>query len=171
MSVKRVGTNGNKGGIHMFGYIILIIAVHLIIGFVIGKMMENAAADKGYGTEAHTFAMCFWLGIIGCIYVAALPDKIQQKQNQKIIELLTHPEDKPSNGKSDSPAPKHLFRCDKCGKMIEAFPCLHCGYDVEKADAKADKEHTQCPHCKGRIYIPEGTVMAKCPWCKKDIGV
>lgn len=155
----------------MFGYIILIIAVYLIIGFIIGKMMENAAADKGYGTEAHAFAMCFWLGIIGCIYVAALPDKIQQKQNQKIIELLTHPEDKPSNGKFDSPAPKHLFRCDKCGKMIECFPCVHCGYDVENANVGADKEHTQCPHCKGRIYIPEGTVMAKCPWCKKDIDI
>ena len=43
----------------MFGYILLVIVIYLIIGFVIGRMMENAAADKGYGTEAHAFAMCF----------------------------------------------------------------------------------------------------------------
>ena len=36
--------------------------------------------------------MCFWLGIIGCVYVAALPDKIQQQQNQKMIELLENKE-------------------------------------------------------------------------------
>lgn len=72
----------------MLLYILLIIAIYLIIGYIIGKKMENAATEKGYGTEAHVFAMCFWLGIIGCIYVAALPDKIQQNQNQQIIELL-----------------------------------------------------------------------------------
>lgn len=68
----------------MFGYILLVIVIYLIIGFVIGRMMENAAADKGYGTEAHAFAMCFWLGIIGCIYVAALPDKIQQDRKSVV---------------------------------------------------------------------------------------
>lgn len=117
----------------MFGYILLVIVIYLIIGFVIGRMMENVAADKGYGTEAHAFAMCFWLGIIGCIYVAALPDKIQQKQNQKIIELLSVKDDKVlnSNVGSDNPAPKHLFRCDKCGNMIESFPCVKCGYNSE----------------------------------------
>lgn len=73
----------------MFGIIVLIIAIFLIVGFVIGRMMENAAALKGYGTEVHAFAMCFWLGIIGCIYVATLPDKIQQEQNQRIIDLLS----------------------------------------------------------------------------------
>lgn len=114
----------------MFGYILLIVVVYLIIGFIIGRMMENAAADKGYGTEAHAFAMCFWLGIIGCIYVAALPDKIQQKQNQKIIELLSIKDDKVSNTNVESvnPAPKHLFRCDNCGKMIEEYPCCECGF-------------------------------------------
>lgn len=80
----------------MFGYIILVIVIYLVIGFIIGRMMENVAADKGYGTEAHAFAMCFWLGVIGCIYVAALPDKIQQEQNQQIIQLLSE-----RNGCSD----------------------------------------------------------------------
>lgn len=72
----------------MFGYVILGIVVYFIIGLIIGKIMETAAALKGYGSESHAFVICFFLGVIGCIYVAALPDKIQQEQNQKIIELL-----------------------------------------------------------------------------------
>lgn len=34
----------------MFGYILLVVVIYLIIGFIIGRMMENVAADKGYGT-------------------------------------------------------------------------------------------------------------------------
>lgn len=154
----------------MFGYILLVVVIYLIFCFIIGRMMENVAADKGYGTEAHAFAMCFWLGIIGCIYVAALPDKIQQKQNQKIIELLTHPEDKPSTSKSGSYVPKHSFRCDKCGKMIEAFPCVHCGYNVEATEGNITADDSaHCPHCDRKIIVPDGTMSAQCPWCGKNI--
>lgn len=67
---------------------LLLIVAYFIINFIIARMMENAAAMKGHGTEVHAFAACFWLGIIGCIYVAALPDKIMQGQKQQIIELL-----------------------------------------------------------------------------------
>lgn len=72
----------------MIGVITFVILIYLSIGLVVSPMMEKAAAEKGYGKEAHAFAMCFWLGIIGCIYVAALPDKIRQNQNQQIIEML-----------------------------------------------------------------------------------
>ena len=65
------------------------IGIVVAIQYTIATFMQKAATQKGYGVEAHAFAMCFWLGVIGCIYVAALPDKIQQKQNQKIIELLS----------------------------------------------------------------------------------
>lgn len=72
----------------------IIIGLLLLIGidYLISSKMESIAALKGHGTEVHAFAMCFWLGIIGYIYVAALPDKIQQAQNQKIIELLENKE-------------------------------------------------------------------------------
>ncbi len=73
--------------------IILAIVLYLVIGLIIGRKMEDAAALKGYGEDAHAFAMCFFLGIIGCLYVVALPDKIQQEQNQKIIKLLEEKED------------------------------------------------------------------------------
>lgn len=67
---------------------ILAIVAGIAISFIIATMMSNVAVMKGHGKEVHAFAACFWLGIIGCIYVAALPDKIAQSQNQKIIELL-----------------------------------------------------------------------------------
>lgn len=71
------------------GWIITItIIAYFIIGFISGKIMETVAALKGYGTEAHAFIVCLFFGIIGCIYVAALPNIIQQEQNKKIIELL-----------------------------------------------------------------------------------
>ena len=60
----------------------------LIINYFIAKKGEYVAQLKGYDTEVKAFAMCFWLGIVGWIYVAALPDQIQQEQNLKIIKLL-----------------------------------------------------------------------------------
>lgn len=70
--------------------------VLLIVGILIGigieatyaSFMKRAAIQKGYGDDAHAWALCFWLGIIGGLYVIALPDLICQNQNQQIIELL-----------------------------------------------------------------------------------
>lgn len=70
------------------------IIVGIVINFIIASMMSNVAVMKGHGKEVHAFAACFWLGIIGCIYVAALPDKIIQSQNKKIIELTERNEAK-----------------------------------------------------------------------------
>lgn len=64
------------------------VILYIIINFVVASMMSNVAVMKGHGKEVHAFAACFWLGIIGCIYVAALPDKITQSQNKRIIELM-----------------------------------------------------------------------------------
>ena len=45
------------------------------LNYVISKKFEKIAFAKGYGAEIHAFALCFWLGIIGYIYVCALPNK------------------------------------------------------------------------------------------------
>ncbi|MFR6560924.1 MAG: hypothetical protein ACLUR5_02100 [Eubacterium ventriosum] len=52
---------------------------------------------KGYGKEIHAWAWCFWLGIIGYIYVLSLPDKVTQSQNQQIIELLKNQKENKEN--------------------------------------------------------------------------
>ena len=63
---------------------IVLLAIYITIQYNVSRMFENIALDKGYGPDAHPFAMCFWLGIVGYIYVAAMPklssDEITKKQ-------------------------------------------------------------------------------------------
>ena len=49
------------------------LVIVLIIQFFVAKQFEKIAVQKGH-PNAHAFAWCFWLGLLGCIYVAALPD-------------------------------------------------------------------------------------------------
>lgn len=74
--------------------VLLFVIIYFIVNFIIARLMENTAAMKGYGSEVHAFAACFWLGVIGCLYVVALPDKITQSQNQQIIDLLREKDNK-----------------------------------------------------------------------------
>ena len=73
------------------GYLI-VLAVFLLINYLIAKKFEEIAFIKGYSEQDHTFAMCFWLGIVGYIYVLALPDLVTIKksaaQGRRIEELL-----------------------------------------------------------------------------------
>ena len=50
------------------------IAVALFINDVVAKKFEEIAFQKGYDNSVHSFAMCFWLGIVGYLYVIALPN-------------------------------------------------------------------------------------------------
>lgn len=70
------------------GTIILFVVVGLLIQAIGAVLMSKAAIAKGYGENDHIGLICFFLGIFGYLYVVALPDKIVQSQNQKIIELL-----------------------------------------------------------------------------------
>ena len=71
---------------------LLVIAVVLSINYIIAKQFENIAYDKGYNSDAHPFAMCFWFGIIGYIYVAAMPkltsEEMEQKEKEDEIEAI-----------------------------------------------------------------------------------
>lgn len=76
---------GIYGGFVVFA----ILCVIFVISLFIADLMVNSAVMKGYNPdEMHIFAICFFLGIIGYIYVLSLPDKITQQQNKEIIELL-----------------------------------------------------------------------------------
>ena len=68
--------------------ILLGLAILVGINAYGATLMKQVSINKGYGAETHIWAICFWLGIIGYLYVIALPDKIMQSQNQKIIKLL-----------------------------------------------------------------------------------
>lgn len=61
------------GAIVFFGFVFLIILISIKI--YISYKFEQIAFEKGYDNTSHSFAMCFWLGIIGYLYVIALPDR------------------------------------------------------------------------------------------------
>ena len=67
---------------------ILLIVLGLCIDAYCASLMKKVAIAKGYEENNHIWSICFCLGIIGYLYVIALPDLIQQSQNQKIIKLL-----------------------------------------------------------------------------------
>lgn len=69
-------------------YIIIVVVLLIINGFC-AYLMKQSAVMKGYGEDCHIWAICFWCGLFGYLYVISLPDKIQQSQNQQIIELLS----------------------------------------------------------------------------------
>ena len=48
-------------------------ALVIIIHCIVAKKFNKIAQQKGH-YDVHAFAMCFWLGIIGYLYVIALPD-------------------------------------------------------------------------------------------------
>lgn len=66
----------------------LLIILMIVIQAIYAYHMKKVAILKGYGDDAHAWAICFCLGILGGIYVVALPDLIQQSQNQQILDSI-----------------------------------------------------------------------------------
>ena len=68
------------------------LAALVYLNHKIAKSFEQIVFAKGYGTELNAYYMCFWLGIIGYLYVIALPnaklDNITLKQQKRMLELL-----------------------------------------------------------------------------------
>ena len=73
---------------------IAVICLGLYINHKIAKAFEQIVFAKGYGTELNAYYMCFWLGIVGYLYVIALPNKrldnLTLKQHKKMLELLNN---------------------------------------------------------------------------------
>lgn len=67
---------------------VAILAGYIFILYKVARFFERIAFMKGYDEDIHAFAMCFWLGIIGYIYVAALPDIVMQERLKKNNVLL-----------------------------------------------------------------------------------
>lgn len=56
--------------------------------YFIAKEFENIAVMKGHDGKRY-FWWTFWCWFVGMLMVAALPDKKQQEQQQKMISLLS----------------------------------------------------------------------------------
>lgn len=70
--------------------IIIAAVVYLIIDAIIAYYMKEVAYAKGYDDNAHAWAMSFWLGLPGWLYVVALPDLIQRKNQEELMKLLSN---------------------------------------------------------------------------------
>lgn len=66
--------------------LILFIILLLEVNYLSAKKMTAAAFEKGYDVHSlHVFAWCFWLPLVGYLYVIALPDLRLRSQNAEII--------------------------------------------------------------------------------------
>ena len=67
---------------------LLTIAVAIAIDYKIAKMFADVASRKGYSNETKVLLLSFFLGVVGWVYVAALPDEVLRKQNDEILQNL-----------------------------------------------------------------------------------
>ena len=88
-------------GVLIFFYIAFF-AIWLTIWYFVAKQFERIAFDKGYGVERHSFAMVFWFGIVGILYVFALPDRNLYQESEK-----------------EDPLPNMLNELQKCKDLLD----------------------------------------------------
>ena len=95
--------------------IILYIILYLILCCIPGFLSASLHEKKGYEGG---FALGFWLGIMGLIYAAGLPDN-----SQKSIDLKSSQQ----QAKDENGEPINI--CPYCGHRIEtnATICDKCG--------------------------------------------
>ena len=51
----------------------LVVLVYLAVNFLFAALMNSIAIKKGY-ENSHAFALVFFFGVLGMLYVIALPD-------------------------------------------------------------------------------------------------
>jgi ammonia channel protein AmtB len=68
--------------------IIIVGLVCLIVNLIVAVIMQEVAQEKGYDDFSHVFAISFFCGIAGWLYVVALPDLVSRKNQEELIELL-----------------------------------------------------------------------------------
>lgn len=82
-------------------YLLIAGAVLLIIQAVIASKFEAIAFEKGYDSSIHSRAMCFWFGLVGYLYVIALPDR---KSSTDVLDR---------KNSANVPAQKNCPRCNQ----------------------------------------------------------
>lgn len=112
----------------------------IIIGIIASFIVGNSAEEATITIEGIIGSVISGIIFIGFSEIINLlqqnvdnQEKIIRKLEEKTEPLIRdtttnkieHPQEAVS--KFINSPPKHLFRCEKCGKMIENFPCIYCG--------------------------------------------
>ncbi len=115
---------------------LIVLGVLLFILALIAKKFEKIANQKGYGDEIHSFAMCFWFGIIGYLYVIALPDLTISRRNNQSVKSPSIDEFERVETKEDFK--NVIYECPCCKENINygIESCPTCGqrFDWKKVD-------------------------------------
>ncbi len=77
-------------------WFILLAACYFVINIALAMSMQKIAEKKGY-QQSTSFWLTLLLGIVGCVYTAALPDLVLRKQNEDLLALIL----KQSDGKEE----------------------------------------------------------------------
>ena len=75
----------SSGGVIAIYIVVLIIV--LILNGLLASNASDMANDKGY-EKRKWFHMCFWLGPLSYIIIAAMPDQPMRSKQDKTNELL-----------------------------------------------------------------------------------
>lgn len=124
-------------GASIFIYILLFALFIFIICFMAKKMCEVAEL-KGYNpSQKHIFAICFWLGLFGVLYVIALPDlklrKLLGETDENVYTSNKEEEPKTSVVKKEIQILDNGdWKCPSCGASNPANDKrCYCGFKRE----------------------------------------
>lgn len=109
----------------------------ILLDIVVSTIADTIATEKGH--KGITFGIiCFLTGPIGCILVAALPDKPRIEREQKIADtldtLLRVMNNQPqSDTAKENSVADNQWVCKHCGAMNDNDTtfCLGCGENRE----------------------------------------
>lgn len=75
-------------------FVLAVFGALIYVNHKIAKAFEQIVFAKGYGTELKAYYMCFCLGIVGYLYVIALPnaklDNITLKQQKHLLAVVNN---------------------------------------------------------------------------------
>lgn len=61
--------------------------IAILINLLFASLMNAVAENKGY-ENSHAFALVFFFGVFGMLYVIALPDMKARQQREDILTVL-----------------------------------------------------------------------------------
>lgn len=116
------------------------IIVGVLASLITGSSADNIAITIG-GIIGSVISGIIFIGFSEIINLlqqnADNQEKIIRKLDEKTVPLIKDTATNKNELQQDAVSkfinstPKHLFRCEKCGKMVEKFPCIYCGNNPE----------------------------------------